>query len=194
MGGLGSGRGGNGLKALVDEVVSIDAADLLRRGAFARGATGMTVQATAPDGDPIVQQVEITTTNPHFGGVRYWLTCPSCSGRARRLFLVSTVLECVRCANMAYPSQSVAGYDWLRQKAQAIRIQLGASANLHEPFPARPKGMHRDKYARLWAAYLRYEQRYLAAIANAYGMLRTGSMPERFSDVAPRETLPNNMT
>jgi hypothetical protein len=34
-------------------------------------------------------------------------------------------------------------------KAQAIWERLGGSANMTEPFPERPKGMHDDTYMRL---------------------------------------------
>ncbi len=34
-------------------------------------------------------------------------------------------------------------------KAQAIRERLRGSANMMEPFPERPKGMHHETYRRL---------------------------------------------
>jgi hypothetical protein len=35
-------------------------------------------------------------------------------------------------------------------RAQNIRKQLGGSANMIEPFPEKPKGMHWRTYERLW--------------------------------------------
>jgi hypothetical protein len=35
-------------------------------------------------------------------------------------------------------------------KAQAIRKRLGGSANMMEPFPEKPKGMHHDTYMRMF--------------------------------------------
>ncbi len=37
---------------------------------------------------------------------------------------------------------------WIRP--QKIRKRLGGSANMMEPFPEKPKGMHHDTYMRLF--------------------------------------------
>jgi hypothetical protein len=39
------------------------------------------------------------------------------------------------------------------EQAQAIREKLGGSANLMEPSPERPKGMHWRTYERLWSEH-----------------------------------------
>ena len=36
------------------------------------------------------------------------------------------------------------------RRAQKIRQRLGGSANMMEPFPERPKGMHHDNYMKLF--------------------------------------------
>ncbi len=49
-------------------------------------------------------------------------------------------------------------------KAQAIRERLGGSANMTEPFPEKPKGMHFDTYMRLWHEHREAESAQLAGM------------------------------
>ena len=49
-------------------------------------------------------------------------------------------------------------------KAQAIRERLGGSANMMEPFPQRPKGMHHETYMRLFWEHDEAEMAQLAGM------------------------------
>jgi hypothetical protein len=40
--------------------------------------------------------------------------------------------------------------DCALHRAQSVRERLGRSANMMEPFPEKPKGMHWKTYERLW--------------------------------------------
>lgn len=56
---------------------------------------------------------------------------------------------CRHCYELTYQSrQDNKMYRALR-RAQKIRKRLGGSANMLEPFPEKPKGMHHDTYVRL---------------------------------------------
>jgi hypothetical protein len=49
------------------------------------------------------------------------------------------------------------------RRAQKIRVRLGGSTNMMEPFPKRPKGMHHDTYMRLCSEHHEAEIEHLAS-------------------------------
>lgn len=57
-------------------------------------------------GKAIEQGIELCTTRPHFGGLRWWFVCPRCRGRAGRLHLPpgSTQFWCRACHGLSYES------------------------------------------------------------------------------------------
>ena len=57
---------------------------------------------------------------------------------------------CRHCYDLRYESQREDKKTRALRKAQKIRTRLGGSANMLEPFPEKPKGMHLDAYIRLW--------------------------------------------
>ena len=57
---------------------------------------------------------------------------------------------CRHCYDLSYQSQRDNVMYRALHKAQSIRERLGGSANMTEPFPEKPKGMHCRTYERLW--------------------------------------------
>jgi hypothetical protein len=47
------------------------------------------------------------------------------------------------------------------RRAQKIRQRLGGSANMMEPFPDKPKGIHHDIYTRLFLEHHEAEMEHL---------------------------------
>ena len=74
-----------------------------------------------------------------------WTALPS--GGKRPWFL------CRKCGELSYESQNVSIHYRALRKAQKIRVRLGGSANMTEPFPSRPRYMHRRTYQRLTHRY-----------------------------------------
>ena len=94
------------------------------------------------------ETVLLDWSNQNFGGKRVWFLCPTCSARRGVLFGRGRYL-CRVCQGMVYESQ----YDPYPQlpwsRCHRVRERLGGRAGFVYPFPARPKGMHRNKYQRL---------------------------------------------
>jgi hypothetical protein len=94
--------------------------------------------------------VAIEWTPCYFGGSRPWFRCPA-SGCGRRVAILygGEIFACRHCYRLAYQSQREAPHGRALSRAQAVRVKLGGSPSLAEPFPPKPKGMHRRTYERL---------------------------------------------
>jgi hypothetical protein len=119
-------------------------------------ASALLLQYTAA-GEPVEQVVELDWTPCNYGGERPWMLCPLC-GRRVAILYAGARFYCRHCHRLAYSSTREDPSDRGITKAQNIRKRLGGSANLFEPFPPKPKGMHWKTYWRLRdeanAAYL----------------------------------------
>ncbi len=97
---------------------------------------------------PYDYKIYLTTTEPHYGGTRWWFLCPAkaCGKRVGVLYL-GDIFACRHCRNLAYASQNEAPHFRLLSKAQAIHQQLGGDGVVdHRPY--KPKGMHWKTYWR----------------------------------------------
>ncbi len=95
------------------------------------------------------QQIRVSWTRCHFGGMRPWLHC-LCGQRVARLFKGLGGYYCRPCiGNPLYASQSKSTQGRRHFEACKLRLRLGGIASLAAPFPDRPRGMHRKTYARL---------------------------------------------
>jgi hypothetical protein len=113
-----------------------------------------TVGSTANGPQPTRCVVPFARTDCHFGGVRRWFRCLKCRRRVAIVYGVGATFACRRCQKLAYPSQRrrLHPADREREQAQRIRLRLGGSANLLEPFPEKPKWMRWATYRRLHTA------------------------------------------
>jgi hypothetical protein len=98
-----------------------------------------------------------------------WFSCswtwgdePSGSGRrVAKLYAAGELFACRRCYGLAYESQQEPIHQRGLGKAQKIRMQMGGSQNMFEPFPDKPKGMHWRTYDRRRGAHDVAEARFL---------------------------------
>ena len=90
--------------------------------------------------------VELSYTEPHFGGKRLWFLCPHCGRRVAVLYC-SEVVACRKCLHLSYRTEGEDTIDRLRSKAAKIKDRLGG-----DPYQ-RPKWMHRKTFARLREQY-----------------------------------------
>jgi hypothetical protein len=110
----------------------------------------------------IEQRVSIDWTACHLGGQRPWFVCSSyssgryCGRRAALLYAAGELFACRRCYGLAYEGQQERPMWRGISKAQKIRMRLGGTGSLAEPFPDKPKGMH-------WQTYLSLRARAQAA-------------------------------
>ena len=161
-------------RALVEQTPSIDIRQLRRQGAWRDGVSlviewpalsaaveaGVRGEALAvcylarplDGGERLVHEVIQTSQLPlNFGGARRYFQCPVCGRRAYKLFVGATGLTCQRCGRLAYASQRQDACLRAARRAAKIRVRLGGTPDLLEPFPGRPPRQWRRTYVRLKA-------------------------------------------
>jgi hypothetical protein len=104
------------------------------------------------------QQIRISWTPCHLGGWRSWMHCPYCEKRVAKLLKGIGGYFCRTClGNPLYASQAKSSHGRRHFELCKIRLLLNGNASPLEPFPERPRGMHRKTYDRLKARALRLE-------------------------------------
>ena len=106
----------------------------------------------------VPQQIRISWTRCHLSGWRPWMHCPYCEKRVAKLLKSMGGYCCRACiGNPLYACQAKSTYGRRHFEICKIRLQLSGNASLLEPFPERPRGMHRKTYNRLKARALNLE-------------------------------------
>jgi hypothetical protein len=120
----------------------------------------------AGEWEDVKELVSLEWTPCNFGGERPWFVCPgvACRRRVAVLYGPGKYFLCRPCYDLRYESQREDKKDRALRRAQKIRMRLGGSANMMEPFPERPKGMHHDTYMRLFWKHHEAEMDHLAGM------------------------------
>jgi len=99
--------------------------------------------------------VMLQTTACHYGGVRYWFTCPAsnCGRRVAKLYLGGKIFACRHCYQLAYQSQRETTDDRATRKLNKICDKLHWQQGIFSLPSGKPKGMHWRTYQKLTANY-----------------------------------------
>jgi hypothetical protein len=118
------------------------------------------------DWEDVKETVPLEWQACNFGGQRPWFICPGagCGRRVAVLYRPGKYFLCRHCYDLTYQSQQDNKMYRAVHRAQDIRRRLGASANRMEPFPEKPKGMHRRTYERLWREHYEAEMEQLVGM------------------------------
>jgi hypothetical protein len=116
--------------------------------------------------EDVQEPVPLTWTACNFGGERPWFIClgAGCGRRVAVLYGPGRYFLCCHCYDLVYESQRENEMHRALRRTQTIRERLGGSANMMEPFPEKPKGMHWRTYERLWWEHHEAEMEQLAGM------------------------------
>jgi hypothetical protein len=90
----------------------------------------------------------LDATPCHYGGKRFWFTCPGCWHRRRVLYCHRARFRCRRCHDLAYPSTRENAHDRSIRRETKLQTRLRASRNGLLCIPDKPRGMHWRTYDR----------------------------------------------
>ena len=177
MGGLGSGRWSGSRSSCCEDYISLDLADLKRRGLLdgnyqatvftwsyygeVKSSLGVifepkSIRLMYKIGDKdFDSRVYFSYTDTNFGGKRRWFSCPWC-GRSCRVIYAGEYFKCRRCLGLRYESQYETVTSRQLSKADKIRKILLNGRPDDGEFPDKPKGMHWSTYNRLVNEYEYY--------------------------------------
>jgi len=99
--------------------------------------------------------IKLQTTHCHYGGERYWFTCPTsgCNKRAALLYLNNHYFACRHCHKLAYPSQREPDWDRAARQVDKLREKLEWEPGFLNGNGEKPKGMHWATLDRLQAKH-----------------------------------------
>ncbi len=203
MGGYGSGRRSG--QPTVEDGLTIDLAQMLRRGWIKDGAAGAGSLSWSSNDEPIAtighrydltdsgnahlilaytrtrtgsppekieQRIHLTSTQPNYGGRRWWMHCPRSGRRVAKLHLPpgGDRFASRLAWRLPYRSQRSAHRDRPFDRLFTLQRKLGS----YEGWEAglrKPKGMWTRTYERHWERYCQLDEQCGAEAARMFGRL-----------------------
>ena len=120
--------------------------------------------------------VNVATTTPHYGGVRYWWLCPRCGRRVADLYGGKLFL-CRLCHGLTYRTAQAGSADIdpsVKNRLHVLRLRLRITGEDRALRPPKPARMHAVTYERLAKEYVALvnvtEQVWLAKLYSMTGL------------------------
>jgi hypothetical protein len=138
-------------------------------------------------------RVQLNTTRPHYGGMRWWFVCPLSGRRARVLYLPGSggaVFASRQAWGLAYRSQRKTAEDRAIKRSLKAREKLGVQDQslLEMPSCPRPKWMRRRTYQRLVGMIRECHAVQMGYLARRLPAMRPGSIRARAGPAASEPT------
>lgn len=130
-----------------------------------RGESLLVRYTRTGDSEQHVQLITLVGQPCYYGGYRTLLKCPDCERRVVAMYCTHRIFRCRHCERLTYLSRRTQSHVRGLMMAQDIREKLGGSRNLLEPFPVKPKNMHRAKYDKIRRRAQDFEARWTQGIA-----------------------------
>lgn len=113
-------------------------------------------RGSGTDAETVRQEVRLVSTQPHYGGKRWWMVCPYKGTRCTKLFLPGNGDRFAsRSAwKVHYSSQRGEWHDKPFARLQRLQRKLGCREGYDE-WLYRPKGMWHRTFAKHYAKFLR---------------------------------------
>lgn len=120
-------------------------------------------------------RIALSTTQPHYGGKRWWMHCPVNGRRVGKLYMPpgAETFASRTAWRLGYQSQRATPRDAAFERLFRLQKKLGCPEGWEMPI-RRPKGMHHRTYARLENEYW-----YLDAVCGAEMMRVIGLIEKR---------------
>lgn len=115
--------------------------------------------------------VSLQTTSCHYGGKRYWFSCPAvgCGKRVAVLYLGDKYFACRKCYKLAYSSQRESVEDRAIRKVDKIRERLEWEPGFLNGRGWKPKGMHWETFYRLYAEHDKFVDQAISGYSARFG-------------------------
>jgi hypothetical protein len=109
-------------------------------------------RGSGDDPEKVRQIIQLTYSQPHYGGRRWWMTCPYGGGRCGKLYLPGNGdrFASRKAWRLGYQSQRIASHDRPFEALFRLQKRLGGEQGWEAGLAPRPKGMWHRTYEQLW--------------------------------------------